>query len=179
LSQLKEKKCYNFKISYTNTASGYPGIDKAEDIGESGLGVVGFEIDGKQYIIGWADSNNLSSGLRDKILRRARQKSINMLEIITSDTHSTSGKRTRQGYYSLGDVTNHNLISNIFLDLSEKSQKDSQPSRCQVFHIKSKVKLMGQDQFNRYSKALDKSMNISKVSLAITAIIYIVMLVMI
>ena len=179
LSQLKEKKCYNFKISYTNTASGYPGIDKAEDIGESGLGVVGFEIDGKQYIIGWADSNNLSSGLRDKILRRARQKSINMLEIITSDTHSTSGKRTRQGYYSLGDVTNHDLISNIFLDLSEKSQKDSQPSRCQVFHIKSKVKLMGQDQFNRYSKALDKSMNISKVSLAITAIIFMAMLVMI
>jgi len=179
LSQLKEKKCYNFKISYTNTESGYPGIDKAEDIGESGLGVVGFEIDGKQYIIGWADSNNLSSGLRDKILRRARQKSINMLEIITSDTHSTSGKRTRQGYYSLGDVTNQDLISNIFLDLSEKSQKDSQPSRCQVFHIKSKVKLMGQDQFNRYSKALDKSMNISKVSLAITAIIYVVMLVMI
>jgi putative membrane protein len=179
LSQLKDTKRYNFKISYTNTASGYPGIDKAEDIGESGLGVVGFEIDGKHYIIGWADSNNLSSGLRDKILGRARQEGINMLEIISSDTHSTSGKRTRQGYYSLGDVTNHNLISNIFLDLSEKSQKDSQPSRCQVFHIKSKVKLMGQDQFNRYSKALDKSMNISKVSLAITAIIYIVMLVMI
>lgn len=179
LSQLKEKKCYNFKISYANTVSGYPGIDKAEDIGESGLGVVGFEIDGKQYIIGWADSNNLSSGLRDKILSRARQKSINMLEIITSDTHSTSGKRTRQGYYSLGDVTNHDLISNIFVDLSKKSQKDSQPSRSQVFHIKSKVKLMGQDQFNRYSKALDKSMNISKVSLTITAIIYIVMLVMI
>jgi len=113
------------------------------------------------------------NGIGEKI------SSDNMLEIITSDTHSTSGKRTRQGYYSLGDVTNHNLISNIFLDLSEKSQKDSQPSRCQVFHIKSKVKLMGQDQFNRYSKALDKSMNISKVSLAITAIIYIVMLVMI
>jgi putative membrane protein len=102
-----------------------------------------------------------------------------MLEIITSYTHATSGKRTRQGYYSLGDVTNHNLISNIFLDLSEKSQKDSQPSRCQVLHIKSKVKLMGQDQFNRYSKALDKSMNLSKVSLAITVIIYIAMLVMI
>ena len=102
-----------------------------------------------------------------------------MLEIISSDTHSTSGKRNRQGYYSLGDVTNHNLISNIFLDLSEKSQKNSQPSRCQVFHILSKVKLMGQDQFNRYSKALDKSMNISKVSLAITAILYIVMLVLI
>jgi hypothetical protein len=38
---------------------------------------------------------------------------------------------------------------------------------------------MGQDQFNQYSKALDKSMNISKVSLAITAIIFIAMLVMI
>ena len=179
LNQLKTKKRYNFKISYANTGSGYLGIDKAEDVGESGLGVVGLEIDGMRYFIGWADSNNLSSGLRNKILRRARQEGINMLEIISSDTHATSGKRTRQGYYSLGDVTNHNLISNIFLELSEKSQKNSQPSRCQVFHIKSKVKLMGQDQFNRYSKALDKSMNISKVSVAITAIIYIVMLIII
>ena len=179
LSQLKTKERYNFKISYTNTWSGYSGIDNAEDIGESGLGVVGFDIDGKHYVIGWTDSNNLSSGLRDKILSRARHEGINMLEIISSDTHSTSGKRNRQGYYSLGDVTNHNLISNVFLDLSEKSQKHSQPSRCQVFHILSKVKLMGQDQFNRYSKALDKSMNISKVSLAITAILYIVMLVLI
>jgi len=179
LNQLKIQKRYSFKISYSNTGNSYPDLGKAEDIGESGLGVIGFEIDSMRYIIGWADSNNLSAGLRDKILRRAREDGINILEIISSDTHATSGKRTRQGYYSLGDMTNHNLISNIFMDLSEQSQTDSQPSRCQVFHLKSKVKLMGQDQFNRYSAALEKSMGISKVSLAVTTIIYILLLVMI
>ena len=179
LNQLKTKKRYKFNIFYANTGSNYPDISRAEEIGESGFGVVGFEINGMCYVIGWADSNNLSCGLRDKILSRARQEGFNMLEIISSDTHSTSGKRTRQGYYSLGDLTNHDLISNIFLELSKKSQKDSRPSRCQVFHIKSEVKLMGQDQFDRYSKALDRSMNISKVSLAITAIIYIAMLIII
>ncbi len=177
LNKLKKQGRYSFKVSYSNTWNSYPEIGKAEDIGESGLGVIGFEIENMCYIIGWADSNNISAGLREKILHAARQDGINMLEIISSDTHSTSGKRTRQGYYSLGDVTNHNLISNVFIDLSKQSLKDSQPSRFQLLHLKSNIKLMGQEQFNRYSAALDKSMNITKVSLAVTTIIYIAMLV--
>ena len=33
-----------------------------------------------------------------------------MLEICSSDTHSSSGKRTRLGYYALGNVTNYEKL---------------------------------------------------------------------
>jgi hypothetical protein len=41
----------------------------------------------------------------------------------------------------------------------------------------SKVKLMGSDQFDNYASALNKSMNITKASLAITVIFYLALLI--
>ena len=41
-----------------------------------------------------------------------------MLEVSSSDSHATSGKRNRKGYYSLGDVSNHDEISRFFFELA-------------------------------------------------------------
>ena len=100
-----------------------------------------------------------------------------MLEICSSDTHSSSGKRTRQGYYALGNVTNEKDIIRAFIEISQKALSKTSPSSFSYLDSYSQVKLMGRDQFDNYASALNKSMNITKVSLAITLIFYISMLV--
>jgi putative membrane protein len=176
LKQLRTAKRYPFKISYSNTSCTYPQLNKHEDIGESGFGVIMFEINESKYVLGWSDSNNFARGLRHKIIAQAKGNGVNVLELISSDSHTSSGKRTREGYYSLGDKTDQNQIVDIFINLARQSLENLHPAEIQVMRTKSNVKLMGADQFDSYSFALGKSMKITKICIAFTAAVYSIML---
>jgi putative membrane protein len=178
LNQLRTAEHYPFKISYINTILAYPQLNKHEDIGKSGFGAIMFDIKDSKYVIGWSDSNNFAKGLRHKVIEQAKDNGINMLELITSDSHTSSGKRTREGYYSLGDKTDQSEIATIFIDIARKALKNFRPAEIQVMRSKSGVKLMGSDQFDSYSSALEKSMKVTKICIALTASVYMIMLLM-
>lgn len=174
LKKLKGQQYYSYKIGYSNSLrSGF----KFSELGGAGIGVLNINIDNKDHLIGWSDSNNFVNGLRTQILADLKLAGINMLEICSSDTHSSSGKRTRQGYYALGNVTNEKDIIRAFSEICQKATSKTFPSSFSYLDSYSQVKLMGRDQFDNYASALNKSMSITKVSLGITVIIYISMLV--
>jgi putative membrane protein len=175
LGQLRVANRYPFKISYFNS-HGNQVLVNAEDIGESGLGVLILEINHLKFALGWSDSNNITGGLRTKIIKKAKESQINMLEIISSDSHSSSGKRTKKGYYSLGDTTDHTLITNIFIDLALHALQNLRTSGFRILQSRTRVKLMGAEQFDIYSSALNKSMKVTKICIAVTAAIYLTML---
>jgi len=174
LEKLKTEKYYPYKVGYSNSLKSE---FKFIELGGAGIGVLDIHISNQDYLIGWSDSNNLVNGLRLQILREMKEAGINMLDICSSDTHSSSGKRTRQGYYALGNVTNTKDIVRAFIDISQNAISKISPSSFSYFDTYSQVKLMGRDQFDNYASALNKSMNITKVSLAITVIFYVTMLI--
>jgi len=174
LEKLEGKQYYTYEIGYSNSlTSGFRIIE----LGGAGIGVLNLMINNEDHLIGWSDSNNLVNGLRIRILRELNKAGINMLEICSSDTHSSSGKRTRQGYYALGNVTNDKDIIRAFSEISSKAISKTTPSSFSYLDSYSQIKLMGRDQFDNYATALNRSMNITKVSLTITVIFYITMLV--
>jgi putative membrane protein len=174
LEKLEGKQYYTYEIGYSNSlTSGFRIIE----LGGAGIGVLNLLINNEDHLIGWSDSNNLVNGLRIRILRELNKAGINMLEICSSDTHSSSGKRTRQGYYALGNVTNDKDIIRAFSEISSKAMSKTTPSSFSYLDSYSQIKLMGRDQFDNYATALNRSMNITKVSLTITMILYITMLV--
>jgi putative membrane protein len=174
LEKLKEQKYYSYEVGYSNSlSSGF----KFAELGGAGIGVLNIRINNQDHLIGWSDSNNLINGLRIQILRQLKEAGINMLEICSSDTHSSSGKRTRQGYYALGNVTTEKDIVAAFIEISQNAMSKTFASSFSYLDTYSQVKLMGRDQFDNYASALNKSMNITKVSLAITVIFYVAMLI--
>lgn len=174
LKKLKGQRFYSYNIGYSNSqASRF----KIIELGGGGIGVLNLHISNKDYLIGWCDSNNLVNGLRIQIIRELKEAGIHMLEICSSDTHSSSGKRTRQGYYALGNVTNEKDIVRAFIEISQRALSKTTTSSFSYLDSYSQVKLMGRDQFDNYASALNKSMNITKVSLAITLIFYISLLI--
>ena len=177
LDKLTQAEQYKFKIGFANSDVGYPNLSMAGDLGQGGLAVLIIEVEKKTYALGWADSNNMKNGLREYLINELNTKGIKMLEICTSDTHSTSGKRTRQGYYPLGTISIHTEIANMLFDMSNRSIVNASMSNFELLVAKSKIKVMGKDQFNDYSWALDKSMNITKVFLLITIAIVLCMLI--
>ena len=177
LNELKHARQQEFKIGFTSSAELPYNIESMLDLGQSGLSSLLLLVEEKAYFIGWADSNNMDNGLRDYIISHLNSNRINMLEICTSDTHSTSGKRNRQGYYTFGNISKPDQVANIYLQLSRKSIEKASPSTYELLSNRSAIKVMGKNQFKDYSIALEKSMNLTKIFLVITLLVFIGMLI--
>jgi putative membrane protein len=175
LKKLKAQQYHSYNLGYANSM-----ISSAKfiELGGAGIGVINFQIDNHNYLIGWSDSNNLVNGLREKILDELNNQGLNMLEVCSSDTHSSSGKRTRQGYYALGNVTTDKDIICAFKEISQKAISNTTSTSSSSSYLEgfSEIRLMGSDQFDNYAKALNKSMNITKASLGITLALFVMML---
>jgi putative membrane protein len=146
------------------------------ELGEAGIAVMAFAVGDSTYAVGWADSNNLHNELRERILSRVGG-ALSMLEVCTSDTHSTSGKRTREGYYALGDVGGVESIASAFERVARISAERATACNYEVASSSSKVKVMGSKLFRDYSYALDNSMRVTKIFLGVTAFVYVLMLI--
>jgi putative membrane protein len=185
LKTLKKSPQYSFKIGLSNTNEIKNHIVFGDDIGKSGLSIILIDVNKNddnnsnhinQYVIGWADSNNMKSGLREYIIKFLEQKGIRMLEICSSDTHENSGFRTSEGYYPFGHITKFETIADHYYKLIELAYKKLEVYGYEVFHIVSTVKVMGTNQFRDYSNALDKAMNLTKKFLIFTFGVILLML---
>ena len=174
LKKLKEKQKLFYRTGYANSKGSE---FKFIELGGAGIGVLNFQINNKNHLIGWVDSNNLVNGLRERLLNDLNLQGFYMLEICSSDTHFSSGKRTRQGYYALGNVTSYEDIIRAFSEICQKAITNTTPSKFSFLDSYSNIKLMGRDQFDNYATALNKSMNITKISLGITLALYVITLV--
>jgi putative membrane protein len=142
-------------------------VESREDLGQGGLAVLAIKVNDQRYAIGWADSNNIESHIRASVLSNLGIRGFNMVEICTSDTHYTSGKRTKQGYYPLGSMTDIKDITDQLERLTADSFDDIKECSFSLLSVDSEIKVMGKGQFDDYSKALDRSMNLTKIFLGI------------
>lgn len=174
LDQIKVSARYQFGVGFASSArrgedsNDSIHIENREDMGQGGLAVIAIEVNKKRYAIGWADSNNMERQVRDRMLADLNSQGFNMIEVCTSDTHSTSGKRTRLGYYPLGSISDVVEIAKVFGKLAQESFADIEGCCFELLSVESNIKVMGKGQFDDYSMALDRAMNITKVFLAIS-----------
>jgi putative membrane protein len=140
----------------------------SSELGQAGLAAMVLVTQGRKYAIGWADSNNMENSLRDKIVAGVNSAgTATMLEVCTSDTHSTSGKRTREGYFALGSTASPEHIAGAYMEMCKVAGQDAKGCKFDLLSTTSEVKVMGA-QFGDYSAALDRSLNITKVFVGIT-----------
>ena len=177
LNQLKKQPQKLFKIGFASLDDIGHKMEPTEELGQGGLAVLVIGIDNKNYAIGWADSNNMENSIRDHIVSKINGNAT-MLEICSSDTHSTSGKRTREGYFALGTTTNPDKIAKVYVELCSRAIEMAAGSAFELASAHSAIKVMGKEQFEDYSSALDRSVYVTKVFLAITVASFISMLVL-
>ncbi|HEX6281967.1 MAG TPA: DUF2070 family protein [Nitrososphaera sp.] len=175
LDQLKKQSQKHFKVGFASLDDVDSRIDRTDELGQGGLAVLVINIDNKNYAIGWADSNNMENTVRDYIVSKINGDTT-MLEICSSDTHSTSGKRTREGYFALGTTTNPDKITAAYTQLCSKATEMAAGSAFELACAQSAIKVMGKKQFEDYSTALDRSVNVTKIFIAITVASFIAML---
>ena len=177
LDQLKKQPQKHFKVGFASLDDIDHRMQRTDELGQGGLAVLVISIDNKNYVIGWADSNNMENRARDYIVSRIKDNAT-MLEICSSDTHSTSGKRTREGYFALGTTTDLDKIATMYIQLCSKATELAAASAFEITCAQSAIKIMGREQFEDYSSALDRSVNVTKIFIAITVANFIALLVL-
>src|SRR5918992_1568608 len=176
LDQLKKQPQKHFKVGFASLDNiDHKIMERTDELGQGGLAVLVISIDNKNYSIGWADSNNMENTARDYIISKINSN-VTMLEICSSDTHSTSGKRTREGYFALGTTTGLNKIATTYIQLCSKAAETAAESAYEFGYAQSVIKVMGKKQFEDYSGALDRSVNVTKIFIAITVASFVAML---
>ncbi len=173
LDNLYNAPQYEFSAGFASLDDLSRNLGRATEIGQSGLAVVVLKIAGMTYAIGWADANNMENGLRNKIISAITE--IKLLEVCTSDTHATSGKRTKEGYFALGTASSHDDITKSFSDMCTIAAGRLELCSFETSIPTSRVKVMGKKQFEDYSSALDRSMNITKAFIGITFAAFVAM----
>ncbi len=178
LDMIKDAQQYRFGAGFAAcTHSADYMVRDVEDVGQGGLAVIAFKVVNKKFALGWVDSNSMDNRVRDTVLSDLKSHGYDMIEICTSDTHSTSGKRTRHGYYPLGSITDIKDIAEHFRQLVSTSFENIKECSFSLLLVESDIKVMGRGQFDDYSLALDRSMNLTKVFLAIAAAVALLMLI--
>ena len=166
LDSMKGKEQHEF-------AAGYAGMSlDSPELGQAGIAAVVISVYGKSYAIAWADSNNMENSLRDRII--AAVKEVEVLEVCTSDTHATSGKRTKEGYFSLGSTGGQDEIANAYATICKAALQDAGACRFDLASAMSEVKVMGA-QFGDYSSALDRSMKMTTAFVGVTFAAFVAM----
>jgi putative membrane protein len=177
LDQLKGLPQKQFKVGFASLDDVDCVMDRTEELGQGGLAALVISTDNRNYAIGWADSNNMENRARDYIVSKVRGN-VTMLEVCSSDTHSTSGKRTREGYFALGTTSSLEKIAAAYIQLCAKATDLAAGSVFELAFAQSAIKVMGKQQFEDYSLALDRSVNVTKIFVAITVASFIAMLVL-
>jgi putative membrane protein len=165
LDQLKGLPQKQFKVGFASLDDVDCVMDRTEELGQGGLAALVISTDNRNYAIGWADSNNMENTARDYIVSKVRGN-VTMLEVCSSDTHSTSGKRTREGYFALGTTSSLEKIAAAYIQLCAKATDLAAGSVFELAFAQSA------------SLALDRSVNVTKIFVAITVASFIAMLVL-
>lgn len=165
LDALAGKALHPIEVGYANSA----GLDTSTpDLGMGGLGVLCLKINSKTYFLGWADSNNMENGMRERIVEAFASAGLTLLDVCTSDTHFSRTKvRTKNGYYQFGVVTDPGQVASWYLEIAKKAEASARRASFEVLVNRAKLQIMGEKIFEDYSAALYRALGFTKVMAAL------------
>jgi len=133
------------------------------DLADGGIGMLCLAFDQKKYFLCWADANNMENGIREKIIAHMKNNGHELVEMFTSDTHSTTmGVRNRNGYYELGSITESEKLANWCLSIAKQAEKNIALGKFEILENSAKVRIMGTGIFEHLSRALDSSLKMTQ-----------------
>ncbi|MEM4311905.1 MAG: DUF2070 family protein [Nitrososphaerales archaeon] len=147
----------------------------ASDLGEAGMGLLLFDLEGERYCLIGIDANNAKVGLREEIEESLKSKGVKIAEVCTSDTHSQTGKASnKRGYYCFGELSDKNEIIGAIHELYQLALIRLEEAQFRVKLIKSRVKILGSDAWNYIATALERGISFSKRSSIIVGLLYLI-----
>jgi putative membrane protein len=127
-------------VAHTNLRE----VSLKEGMGPGGIDVFWIELGGSSYAYVIFDSNNMASGLRERILSTLRQMGVADGEVMTSDTHMVNGiTSSKFGYHPIGEATDPEEIIASVRTAADEARRSIEPVGVSFAHSEVQVKTLG------------------------------------
>lgn len=138
-------------------------FEHGSDISDGGITALVFRKKASRYALITSDSNNAVIGLRQMVIDGLKKESVDLIELCTSDTHSSAAKYlTDRGYRALGEDTNRETLVATIKKLENLAE--GRLSRGKVATITSQVTLplIGDKSLNDFAELTKETLSFSK-----------------
>jgi putative membrane protein len=140
------------------------GISRIEGMGEEGVSALIVEVADKRNIYLFFDSNNLVVNLRELLKRELLQLGFDNVEVLTSDTHSTSALTPgKMGYNPLGFSTPHDKIVKVAIRVANSAIDGLEDaSVCIGSQLITDVRVAGEENMQNILTGVRNSLKVAK-----------------
>ena len=130
-------------------------VSLKEGMGLGGVVAFWIEVGGKSYAYVVFDSNNMTSGLREKILTALREMGATDAEVMTSDTHMVNGiVSARFGYNPIGAASDPEAIVQSVRKVADEAKRNKEPVKTSLTCSEIQVRTLGLSSFSQLTSFL-------------------------
>jgi len=139
-------------------ATVYPGEFGLKDgMGQGGITAIVVKVARQKTVYVVIDSNNMVSGLREKILLALADIGFDKSEVFTTDTHAVSavvlGKR---GYHPLGEAIDHALLIEYIKNVASKASEQLEECKAGSLSVTvPQVRVIGKERLHSLSSLVE------------------------
>jgi len=161
LSNTLRLKEFDFMVGAAN--SDEIGFKRGSDISDGGITVTIFATKESKNVLVSADSNNVVSGLREKVEAEVSRLGMSLLDLCTSDTHKLAARNlTNRGYFALGEQTDPSAIIDCVKKLAEIAGQRLARSEFLITRYKSEVPLIGAASLDDFAALTKSTISLTK-----------------
>jgi putative membrane protein len=120
------------------------GVSLKEGMGPGGIVVFWIKLENQSFAYVVFDSNNMATGLRDRILDALKEMGATDAEVMTSDTHMVNGiAYGRLGYYPIGAATDPEIIVESVKRAADDAKRKMEPVDASMSSSELEVRTLG------------------------------------
>jgi putative membrane protein len=156
--QLKEN---DFKVGVANSEE--IGFKRGYDISDGGISVTIFATQETKNVLVSADSNNATSGLRERVEAEVTALGMSLLDLCTSDTHKLAARNmTSRGYFALGEQDDSDTIVDCIKKLIGIAEGRLDQCYLQVARLRLDLPLIGAESLDDFATLTKNTISLSK-----------------
>ena len=120
------------------------GVSLREGMGRGGIVVFWLKVGDESFAYVVFDSNNMATGLRERILGALREMGASDAEVMTSDTHMVNGiVSAKFGYYPIGAATDPEVIVGSVKTAADDAKRNLTPVEAFFDSSEMQVRTLG------------------------------------
>lgn len=138
-------------------------FEHGSDVSDGGITALVFRKQKSTHALISSDSNNAVMGLRQMVLDELKKENVNLIDLCTSDTHSSAARQlTNRGYHALGEDTDRAAVVGVILKLEKLAEDRLSPGKVTTFTSQQTLPLIGDKSLNDFAALTKETLSFTK-----------------
>jgi putative membrane protein len=138
-------------------------FEHGSDVSDGGITALVFRKQKSTHVLISSDSNNAVVGLRQMVLDELKKENVNLIDLCTSDTHSSAARQlTNRGYHALGEDTDRAALVAVIKKLEKLAEERLSPGMVTTTTLQQTLPLIGDKSLDDFAALTKETLSFTK-----------------